>query len=387
MRRTIFTDEHEALRETFGSYLDREVAPVYDDWERAGLIPREVLRHWGRLGFLGPAVPEEFGGAGADDFRFNTVLLEEAAERGFIGVEMAMSVHSDVALPYVLELGDPEQKERWLPGLANGDLIAGIAMTEPSTGSDVAGIGTRARKSNGNYIVSGAKTFISNGINADVIITAVRTGTTGRPSDISLLMLEDGMEGFSRGRNLDKLGSHSQDTAELFFDEVEVPGENLIGEEGRGFTYLMQNLAQERLAIAVASVAAARGALERTLDYVKERTAFGRPVGTFQNSRFKLAACHGEAQVTTAHVDAAIDAHVRGELSAEDAAVAKWWATEAQSRIIDACLQLHGGYGYMMEYPIARSYADARIKRILGGTSEIMLELVGRSLGLAEPRA
>ncbi|HET6507892.1 MAG TPA: acyl-CoA dehydrogenase family protein [Baekduia sp.] len=386
MRRTIFTDEHQALRETFGSYLDREVAPVYDDWERAGLIPREVLRQWGRLGFLGPAVPAEHGGAGADDFRFNTVLLEEAAHRGFIGVEMALSVHSDVALPYVLELGTPEQKERWLPGLANGDLIAGIAMTEPSTGSDVAGIGTRARKSDGGYVVSGAKTFISNGINADVIVTAVRTGTSGRPSDISLVMIEDGMPGFSRGRNLDKLGSHSQDTAELFFDEVPVPRENLLGEEGRGFAYLMQNLAQERLAIAVASIAAARGALARTLDYVKERTAFGRPVGTFQNSRFKLAACHGEAQVTTAHVDAAIDAHVRGELSAEDAAVAKWWATEAQGRIIDACLQLHGGYGYMMEYPIARSYADARIKRILGGTSEIMLELVGRSLGLAEPR-
>jgi alkylation response protein AidB-like acyl-CoA dehydrogenase len=386
MHRPIFGPEHQALRETWGAFLDREVAPVYDEWERGRRIPREVLRRIGELGFLGPAIPEQYGGPGTDDFRFNAVLTEEPARRGFTGIAMALSVHHDVALPYILELGTDEQKERWLPGLASGELIAAIAMSEPGTGSDVAAIATRARRRNGSYVVSGAKTFISNGLNADVIVTAVRTGNTGRHSDISVMVIENGMQGFERGRNLEKLGTHSQDTAELFFDDVEVPPENLLGEEGRGFQYLMRNLAQERLAIAVTATAGARGALERTLEYVKERKAFGRPVGTFQNSRFRLAACHGELQVTQAHVDAAIAAHVDGALSAEDAAIAKWWATESQGRVVDACLQLHGGYGYMLEYPISRAYADARINRIYGGSNEIMLEIVGRSLGLGEPR-
>jgi alkylation response protein AidB-like acyl-CoA dehydrogenase len=386
MRRPLFEPEHEALRETWGRFLDREVAPVYDDWERERRIPREVLRRVGELGFLGPAVPEHYGGPGTDDFRFNAVLTEEPARRGFTGIAMALSVHHDVALPYILELGTEEQKERWLPGLASGELIAAIAMSEPGTGSDVAAIQTRARRRNGGYVVSGAKTFISNGLNADVVVTAVRTGDSGRRDDISVMVIENGMKGFERGRNLEKLGTHSQDTAELFFDEVEVPAENLLGEEGSGFAYLMRNLAQERLAIAVTATASARGALERTLDYVKERKAFGRPVGTFQNSRFKLAACHGELQVTQAHIDAAIAEHVEGGLSAEDASIAKWWATESQGRIVDACLQLHGGYGYMLEYPISRAYVDARINRIYGGSNEIMLEIVGRSLGLGEPR-
>jgi alkylation response protein AidB-like acyl-CoA dehydrogenase len=386
MDRTLYDDEHLALREAWGDYLDREVAPVYDEWEREARIPRDVLTRIGSLGFLGPAVPEEYGGPGTDDFRFNAVLDEEAAARGFTGVAMALSVHHDVALPYLLELTTEEQKQRWLPGLTSGELIAAIAMSEPGTGSDVAAISTRARKQGGDYLVSGAKTFITNGMNSDVVVTAVRTGDTGGRGDLSVMVLERGMKGFERGRNLEKLGIHSQDTAELFFDEVRVPAENLLGEEGQGFAYLMRNLAQERLAIAVTAVGGARGALARTLDYVKERHAFGRPVGSFQNSRFKLAACHGELQVTQAHVDAAVSAHVQGKLSAEDAAVAKWWATESHGRIVDACLQLHGGYGYMLEYPIARDYIDARVNRILGGTSEIMLELVGRSLGLGEPR-
>jgi alkylation response protein AidB-like acyl-CoA dehydrogenase len=386
MKRPLFGPEHQALRETWGNFLDREVAPVYDDWERERRIPRDVLRRVGELGFLGPAVPEEYGGPGTDDFRFNAVLTEEPAQRGFTGIAMALSVHHDVALPYILELGTEEQKERWLPGLASGELIAAIAMSEPATGSDVAAIQTRAKRRNGSYVVSGAKTFISNGLNADVIVTAVRTGESGRRDDISVIVIENGMKGFERGRNLEKLGTHSQDTAELFFDEVEVPTENLLGEEGLGFAYLMRNLAQERLAIAVTATASARGALERTLEYVKERRAFGRPVGTFQNSRFKLAACHGELQVTQAHIDAAIAEHLEGALSPEDASIAKWWATESQGRIVDACLQLHGGYGYMLEYPISRAYVDARINRIYGGSNEIMLEIVGRSLGLGEPR-
>jgi alkylation response protein AidB-like acyl-CoA dehydrogenase len=387
MRRPLFEPEHDALREAWGSFLDREVAPVYDDWERQRRIPREVLRRVGELGFLSPAVPERFGGAGIDDFRFNAVLTEEAARRGFTGIAMALSVHHDVAVPYLLELTTEEQKARWLPGVASGELIAAIAMSEPATGSDVAAISTRARRRNGGYVVSGAKTFISNGLNADVVVTAVRTGDTGRHGDISILVIEDGVPGFERGRNLEKLGTHSQDTAELFFDEVEVPSENLLGEEGQGFRYLMRNLAQERLAIAVTAAAGAQGALDRTLAYVKERRAFGRPIGTFQNSRFKLAACHAEMQVTQAHIDFAIARHVAGELSPEDAAIAKYWATESQGRIVDACLQLHGGYGYMLEYPIARAYVDARVNRIYGGSNEIMLEIVGRSLGLGEPRS
>jgi alkylation response protein AidB-like acyl-CoA dehydrogenase len=387
MNRPLFGPEHQALREAWGSFLDREVAPVYDDWERARRIPREVLRRVGELGFLSPAVPERFGGAGTDDFRFNAVLTEEPARRGFTGIAMALSVHHDVAVPYLLELTTEEQKQRWLPGVASGELIAAIAMSEPGTGSDVAAIATRARRVDGGYVVSGAKTFISNGLNSDVVVTAVRTGDSGRHDDISILVIEEGMPGFERGRNLEKLGTHSQDTAELFFDEVPVPAENLLGEEGQGFRYLMRNLAQERLAIAITAAAGATGALERTLEYVKERRAFGRPVGTFQNSRFKLAACHAEMQVTQAHIDAAISRHVAGELTPEDAAIAKYWATESQGRIVDTCLQLHGGYGYMLEYPIARAYADARVNRIYGGSNEIMLEIVGRSLGLGEPRA
>jgi long-chain-acyl-CoA dehydrogenase len=384
MQRTLFEPEHDALRETWGAFLDREVAPAYDEWERARRIPRRVLKRIGELGFLGPAVPERFGGPGADDFRFNAVLDEEAALRGFTSVAMALSVHQDVALPYLLELGTDDQKERWLGGCTSGDLIAAIAMSEPGTGSDVAAIATRARRRNGDYVVSGAKTFISNGLNADIVVTAVRTGDTGRHGDISILVLEAGMKGFERGRNLEKIGTHSADTAELFFDEVRVPAENLLGAEGAGFAYLMRNLAQERLAIAVTATAGARGALARTLAYVQERKAFGRPIGSFQNSRFRLAACHGELQVTQAHVDAALAAHVAGRLTPEDAAIAKWWATESQGRVVDACLQLHGGYGYMLEYPIARAFADARVNRIYGGANEIMLEIVGRSLGLTE---
>jgi alkylation response protein AidB-like acyl-CoA dehydrogenase len=386
MDRPIFGSEHQALREAWGNFLDREVAPVYDDWERQRRIPREVLRRVGELGFLSPAVPERFGGVGSDDFRFNAVLTEEPARRGFTGIAMALSVHHDVAVPYLLELTTDEQKERWLPGVVSGELIAAIAMSEPGTGSDVAAIATRARPVEGGYRVSGSKTFISNGLNSDVIVTAVRTGDSGRHDDLSIVVIEDGMDGFTRGRNLEKLGTHSQDTAELFFDDVFVPAENLLGEEGDGFRHLMRNLPQERLAIAVTAAAGAQGALDRTLEYVKERRAFGRPVGTFQNSRFKLAACHAEMQVTQAHVDAAIARQVEGTLTPEDAAVAKYWATESQGRIVDACLQLHGGYGYMLEYPIARSYADARVNRIYGGSNEIMLEIVGRSLGLGEPR-
>ena len=386
MRRELFGEEHEALRESFARYLDTEIVPRYDEWERAGRIPREALRRLGELGFLGLAVPERFGGPGADDFRFNAVLNEEAARRGLAAFALAFTMQNDVALPYLLELCNDEQLERWMPGIASGELVLGIAMSEPQTGSDLQGIRTRAERRDGGYELNGSKTFITNGLNADLVITVVRTGRRGDHSDISLIVVENGTAGFTRGRNLEKLGQHAQDTAELFLSGAQVPSENLLGEEGDGFQYLTRGLVPERLSIAIGAVAAARGALERTLTYVKERNAFGRPVGTFQNSRFKLAECQTEVEVAQAFVDRALAAHVAGELSVEEAAMAKYWCTEAQGRVIDTCLQLHGGYGYMLEYPIARDYADARISRIYGGTNEIMREVIGRGMGLADPR-
>jgi alkylation response protein AidB-like acyl-CoA dehydrogenase len=385
MARTIFADEHDALRESFGRYLDAEIVPSYERWEADGRIPREVLRRAGELGFLGFSVPEEFGGAGIDDFRFNAVINEEAARRGLAAFALAVTMQNDVALPYYIELCDREQQERWLPGIVGGELILAIAMSEPGTGSDLQAITTRAARDGDDYVINGAKTFITNGLNAELVITAVRTGSSGTHRDISLVIVEADTPGFTRGRNLQKLGQHAQDTAELFFEDARVPVANLIGGEGDGFRHMTRNLAQERLSIAVGAVAAARGALDRTLQYVGERTAFGRPVGTFQNSRFELARAATEVEVAQAFVDRCLEAAVAGTLTPEHAAMAKYWCSEAQGRVIDTCLQLHGGYGYMLEYPIARDYADARISRIYGGTSEIMREVIGRSLGLADP--
>jgi alkylation response protein AidB-like acyl-CoA dehydrogenase len=386
VKRELFGDEHEALRESFARYLDTEIIPAYHGWERAGRIPREALRRLGELGFLGLAVPERFGGPGVDDFRFNAVLNEEAARRGLAAFALAFTMQNDVALPYLLELCTEEQLDRWMPGIASGELVLGIAMSEPQTGSDLQAVRTRADRRDGGYELSGSKTFITNGLNADLVITVVRTGRTGDHTDISLIAVEKDTPGFTRGRNLEKLGQHAQDTAELFFEAARVPAENLLGKEGRGFRYLTQSLVPERLSIAIGAVAGARGALERTLMYVKERTAFGRPVGTFQNSRFKLAECQTEVEVAQAFVDRALAAHVAGQLSVEEAAMAKYWCTEAQGRVVDTCLQLHGGYGYMLEYPIARDYADARVSRIYGGTNEIMREVIGRGLGLGDPK-
>jgi alkylation response protein AidB-like acyl-CoA dehydrogenase len=387
MKRTLYEADHHDLRSSYASFLTREVEPVYESWEtETECIDREVFRRAGEAGFLGLQVGEEHGGADTEDFRFNAILAEEGFSRGLAGFAMAVQIQNDVVLPYLTELTTPEQKDRWLPGVVSGEIITAIGMSEPGTGSDLAHLKTTAVRDGDHYVVNGAKTFITNGINADLVVCAVRTGTTGTHRDISILALEADTPGFSRGRNLQKLGLHSQDTAELFFSDMRVPVENLIGEEGQGFKYMMQRLPQERLTIAIASAAAAQGALQGTLDYVKERTAFGRPVGTFQNSRFELASCFGELLVTQAHIDAEILAHNQQDLSAEDAAIAKWWATEVQGRVVDRCLQLHGGYGYMLEYPIARFYADARINRIYGGPNEIMLEIVGRSMGLADPR-
>ena len=383
MRRSLFDADHEAFRESFRAFLDKEVVPHLAEWDAAGIVPREVFAAAGRSGFLGMDVPEELGGGGVADFRFNTVIAEETMRAGAAGAGLGISLHNDICLPYFLAYCDDEQRKRWLPGIASGELITAIAMTEPGIGSDLASMSTTARRDGDEYVVNGAKTFITNGINADLVITAVKTDPSQRHKGMSLLVLERGMPGFERGRNLDKIGQHAQDTAELSFTDVRVPRANLLGpDEGQGFTQLVTNLPQERLSIAISGVAAARTALEQTLAYVKERKAFGQPIGSFQNSKFVLAELATEIDIAEHYVDDCVRALNAGELTAVDASKAKWWCTELQGRTVDRCLQLHGGYGYMNEYPIARAFTDARITRIYGGTTEIMKEVVGRDLGL-----
>jgi alkylation response protein AidB-like acyl-CoA dehydrogenase len=382
MDRDLFDDEHEALRASFRSWLDKEVVPHHPEWEAAGAVPHELFAAAGRHGFLGMAIPERYGGGGVDDFRYNLVIGEEVQAAGVGGAGLGLTLHNDICLPYFLRYSTDEQRERWLPGIAAGELVTAIAMTEPGIGSDLASMATTAIRDGDTYVVNGSKTFITNGINADLVITAVKTDPSQRHAGMSLLVLERGMAGFERGRNLEKLGLHSQDTAELFFNDVAVPRANLLGEEGQGFLQLVHNLPQERLSIAASGVSAARAALSWTLAYVKERTAFGQPVGSFQNSRFVLAELATEVEIAQTFVDRCVVALNAGKLTAEEAAMAKWWCTELQKRAVDRCLQLHGGYGYMLEYPIARAYADARITTIYGGTTEIMKEIIGRSLGL-----
>ncbi len=387
MKRTIFQAEHRDYRETVRAFLAAEVAPHHEQWEREGIVPRELFAKAARQGLLAMSVPAAYGGAGVGDFRFNQIVVEEVAYAGVAGSGLGITLHNDICLPYFLAYCNEEQRARWLPGIADGSLITALAMTEPGIGSDLASMSASAlRARNGSeedhYVVNGAKTFITNGINADLVIVALKTDPSERHRGISLLVIERGMEGFERGRNLAKVGMHAQDTAELFFADVHVPVANRLSEEGKGFQYLVANLAQERLSIAIAGVAAAQAALDWTLAYVKERTAFGRPLGSFQASRFALAEMKTEIELATAYTDQAVVALGRGELSAEDAAMAKWWCTELQGRVVDRCVQLHGGYGYMLEYPIARAYADARVTRIYGGSNEIMKEIVGRSLGV-----
>jgi alkylation response protein AidB-like acyl-CoA dehydrogenase len=382
MQRDLFDDTHEEFRSSFRRWLDAEIVPHHLEWEVAGIIPHDVFTAAGRHGFLGMAIPTEYGGGGVDDFRFNMVVHEEVQSAGVPGSGLSLSLHNDICLPYFLRYCTDEQRQRWLPGIASGELVTAIAMTEPAIGSDLASMTTTAIRDGDHYVVNGSKTFITNGINSDLVITAVKTDPTQRHKGMSLLVLERGMAGFERGRNLDKIGMHSQDTAELFFTDVAVPVENLLGSEGAGFLQLVSNLPQERLSIGVSGVAAARAALGWTLDYVKSRKAFGQPIGSFQHSRFVMAEMATEIQVTQAFVDQAVLALNHGTLTADEAAMAKWWCTELQKRTVDRCLQLHGGYGYMLEYPIARAYTDARITTIYGGTTEIMKEIIGKSMGL-----
>ncbi len=380
MKRNLFEDEHEAYRGTVAAFIAKEVSPNYETWCRDGIVPRELFAKGGELGMF-PAVPEEYGGSGVTDFRFNVVLSEEAAKAAVTPALGGFTLHNEICMPYFLELTTEEQKQRWLPGIAAGTLITAVAMTEPGTGSDLSGISTKAVRDGDHYVVSGAKTFITNGINSDLVIVVTRTGDDPHRG-LTLLVLERGMEGFTRGRNLDKVGQHAQDTAELFFDDVRVPASNMLGSEGEGFYLLMRNLAQERLGLAVSSLASAQAAFSWTCDYVRERHAFGKAIGSFQNTRFKLAEMATELDIAQTYVDAQVLELNEGTLDAVDAAKSKMWVTEMQGRVIDACVQLHGGYGYMLEYPIAQAYIDSRISRIYGGTNEIMREIIGRSLNL-----
>jgi len=382
MRRDLFTPDHEAFRELARDFIAKEVVPHYSDWEKAGQLPREVFHKLGSLGLLGVAIPEEYGGGGVADYRYNVVLQEEAA-RALVTLG-TVRTQLDVILPYFLAYANHEQRERWFPGLATGSLLTAIAMTEPGTGSDLAGIRTTAVRDADHYLVNGAKTFITGGLLADLVIVVARTSTDpdDRRAGLTLLVVEDGMPGFTRGRTLEKIGIKAQDTVELAFDDVRVPVANRLGEEGAAFGYLGHNLPQERLTVAVGSVAQAAAALETTIAYVKERTAFGKPVASFQNTKFELAAVATEIEAAQAMLDRAVLALVAGDLSGPDAAKTKLFCTEVQARAVDRCLQLFGGYGYMQEQAIARLYTDARITRIYGGTSEVMKVIVAKSLGL-----
>ncbi|MFM7746059.1 MAG: acyl-CoA dehydrogenase family protein [Actinomycetota bacterium] len=378
--RTIFDETHDQFRSAFRGWLDDRVVPNHEEWENEGITPRDLWIDAGKQGFLGLTVPESYGGGGTNDYRFAAIMTEEIGTTGVIGSGNGITLHNDIVLPYYLELANDEQKKRWLPGMCTGEIIGALGITEPNTGSDVAGVRTTGVKKGGVFIVNGAKTFISNGINSDLVITVCKTDPEKGHRGFSLLIIERGMRGFERGRNLDKLGMHAQDTAELFFNDVEVPAENLLGEEGMGFVYLMTNLAQERLGIAVGAIAVADAAVKWTLDYTKERKAFGQSISQFQNSKFLLAELATEVQIAQVYVDRCVELHCEAKLSAEQAAAAKYWCTELQNKVVDRCLQLHGGYGYMREYPIARAWADSRIQTIYGGTTEIMKEIVGRSL-------
>jgi alkylation response protein AidB-like acyl-CoA dehydrogenase len=380
MQRDIFTPEHEAFRDMVREFIAREITPWHEQWERDGVVSRDVWLAAGRAGLLGIEVDEKYGGGGNPDYRYYLILGEELAAAGATGP--AFAVHNDINGHYLTSLCTPEQAQRWLPGYCSGEIITAIAMTEPGAGSDLQGILTTAIRDGDSYILNGAKTFISNGQLADLVIVVARTDPEAGYRGISLLVVERGMPGFERGRNLDKIGMHAQDTSELSFTDVRVPAENLLGEEGGGFIALMQNLPRERLAIGAAALAGAERAFGMTVAYCKERQAFGRPIGRFQHNRFVLAEMATELEVARAFTDKAVMAHVAGTLSAEEAAMVKWWDTELCNRVVDRCVQLHGGYGYMREFPIARAWADSRVQTIFGGTTEIMKEIIGRSLGI-----
>ena len=377
LNRPILDEDHDLYRAAAREFFDKEVVPHHEAWEDAGVVSREVWAKAGEFGHLCHAAPEEYGGPGVDDFRFPAVFLEE--QSAALATGPGFAVHSDIVMHYVLALGTAEQKQRWLPPMVTGEMIGAIAMTEPGTGSDLAAVRTRAVRDGDDYVINGSKTFITNGQLGDIVIVVARTSEEPHRG-LSLIIVEEGTPGFERGSNLAKLGMKAQDTSELSFDDVVVPTDNRLGDEGSGFFYLMQNLPRERLVIAVQAVATIRKALELTIEYTGERTAFGQSISSFQNTRFAIAEMATELEVAQAFVDRCILELNAGTLTAEVAAMAKWWTSDLQVKVVDRCLQLHGGYGYMLEYPIARMYTDSRVQPIYGGTNEIMKELIGRKI-------
>jgi alkylation response protein AidB-like acyl-CoA dehydrogenase len=380
MDQHLYDADHEEFRQLCRQFLAREAVPYHDEWERAGIVDRDVWRKAGAAGLLGTDVDPEYGGGGQRDFRYNAVLDEEVVSAGLTG--LGFGLHNDVVAPYLTELTTPAQRKRWLPDFCSGEMITAIAMTEPGAGSDLAGVRTGAVRDGDEYVVNGQKTFITNGEHADLVIVVAKTDPARGAHGVSLIAVERGTPGFTRGRRLDKVGLKGNDTAELFFDDCRVPVENLIGTENSGFYHLMGNLPRERLSIAVSAVAACERMLELTLTYVRERQAFGRPIGTFQHNRFVLAELDTEVTIARTFVNHCVAEYNAGRLSVTDAAKAKWWTTELQNKVADRCVQLHGGYGYMREYPIAKAWLDSRVQTIYGGTTEVMKEIIGRSLGL-----
>ncbi|MEU4775101.1 acyl-CoA dehydrogenase family protein [Micromonospora sp. NPDC023644] len=380
MEQHLYERDHEEFRELCREFLTREAVPHHERWEADGIVDREVWRRAGAAGLLGMDIDTEYGGGGQRDFRFNAVLDEEIIAAGCTG--LGFGLHNDVVAPYLTELTTDEQRKRWLPGFCSGDLVTAIAMSEPGAGSDLAGIRTGAVRDGDSWVLNGQKTFITNGELADLVVVVVRTAPDQGAHGVSLIAVESGTPGFSRGRRLAKVGLKANDTAELFFDDCRVPAENLIGTENHGFYHLMANLPRERLSIAVAAVAAAERLLALTLDHARSRQAFGRPIGAFQHNRFLLAELDTEVTIARTFVNHCVAEYGAGRLSVTDAAKAKWWTTELQNRVADRCVQLHGGYGYMLEYPVAKAWLDGRVQTIYGGTTEIMKEIIGRGLGL-----
>ncbi|MEI2764885.1 MAG: acyl-CoA dehydrogenase family protein [Dermatophilaceae bacterium] len=381
MPRTIYNEDHEALRASAREFIERTMKPRAEEMIKAKTIDRSIWLEAGKQGFFGFDIPEEFGGNGAEDYRFNAILSEEWA-RFNAATNACFGIHSDVCPPYIVDLGTPEQKQRWLPGIASGQLIIAIGMTEPSGGSDLAALKTTAVRDGDGWILNGSKTFITNGYQCDLVIVAARTDASKGPKGITLFVVERGMEGFHNGRKLDKVGQDESDTAELFFENVKLPDENRLGPEGLGFIAMMQRLPQERIAGAVGNIAHAKAILEETIQYVKERKAFGQVIGSFQYNKFVIAELVTKIEVSEAYVDQCVALHAQKKLSPIDAAKAKWWSSQVQGDVLEACVQLHGGYGFMNEYRVARAWRDARVTKIWAGSNEIMKELIGRDLGL-----
>ncbi|WP_110207714.1 acyl-CoA dehydrogenase family protein [Nocardioides daejeonensis] len=381
MKRTIYDADHESFRDSVAAFLDREVKPHVEEHAANKAIPREFWLGAGRQGFLGLEIPEEYGGVGAGDYRFNAVVAEELNKVN-AALGSCWGIHADITAPYIVELGTEEQKQRWLPGVAAGEILLAIGMTEPSGGSDLAALKTTAVRDGDEWVINGSKTFITNGYSADLVITAVRTDPEKGPKGITLFAIETSKEGFSRGRKLDKVGQDESDTAELFFENVRVTDAEIVGELNMGFIHMMQKLPQERLGCAISNVAHAKQILLETLQYTKDRKAFGQSIGQFQHNKFLLADLFTRIEVTESYIDKCVEAHAAKELTSVDAAKAKWWSSQIQNEVLDHCVQLHGGYGFMNEYRVARAWRDARVSKIWAGSNEIMKELIGRELGL-----